>query len=239
MIESITTRFINIRDEVRELSLENASSHGRTEILVVTKRQPIDRCLEVIEAGARIIGENYADEAMEKYSNQQLHGVALHMIGHLQSRKIKMLDPLFSAIESIDTFSLAKKVNYHYDEIKKEINVLLEVDYTRQDTKSGFKINSVDEEEQFISIVKNLRSLSKLNIVGLMTMGFFPENPETNRQIFKKTRNLFEKIRERYNYDDFSELSMGTSKDYKTAIDEGATIVRIGEAIMGSRSVNI
>lgn len=235
MVETIKTRYAEVWDKVNSCSNKRNWQTGKTSIIVVTKRQPIESCLQVIEAGATNIGENYPEEAVEKFSLGTTYNVNFHMIGHLQSRKVKLLDPLFSFIHTIDREIIAEKLSNLYVEKKKCIKVLLEVNFTAEISKSGFNIKNEFEKRNFFNHVKAIRNLPGISICGLMTMGFFPSTPETNRGVFKKCKLLLEEMQNELSLSEFNELSMGTSGDYLTAIEEGATYVRIGELIMGPR----
>jgi hypothetical protein len=233
--ERITARFQKTAETIRILSKAQFSNEEKIKLVVVTKGQPLEACLEVIAAGATNLGENYPEETFKKFEGFTLGNTNLHMIGHIQGRKIKLLHPLFQYIHSIDDLDLARKVNNYYIQQGVMVNVLIEVDFTSDFTKNGFRVNDTIEYANFINSFGELLKLEGLNIIGLMTMGNYPENEETNREIFKACRRLLNTITDRYKVKTLCELSMGTSGDYKTAITEGSTIVRIGELIMGPK----
>jgi hypothetical protein len=189
----------------------------------------------VIAAGATDLGENYAEEAIAKFGNLVTGTPNIHMIGHLQSRKIKYLYPLFSSIQTLDSMELSEKINRRYKEKESTIKTLLEINLTSETSKSGFPLSNSIKTDKFFKSFEQMIMMRNIKIIGLMTMGYFPENKETNRVIFRRARELLTKLRENYDLQGFDELSMGTSRDYQTAIQEGATMVRIGEKIMGSR----
>ena len=234
--ESISNRYKKTEDTVRKLSKVQFGNEDKVKLIVVTKGQPLEACLEVISAGATNLGENYPEESVEKFAGVDLGRLDLHMIGHIQSRKIKMLHPLFQYIHSIDSMDLANKINNYYTQQERKVKVLIEVDFTSEFTKSGFRVINPIDCVNFTNTFAEFLKLEALNIVGLMTMGHYPENDETNRKLFKACKTLLNSISDRYQLDALCELSMGTSGDYKTAITEGATMVRIGELIMGSRA---
>ena len=235
MEESIKTRYEKVLEQVISTSNKRYWQKGKTKVIVVTKRQRMEDCLEVISAGATDIGENYIEEANQKYSLSLSHDVNFHLIGHLQSRKTKYLDPLFSYMHTIDSVDISEKVNKLFTEKGKCLKVLVEVNFTGEISKSGFKICNENERKDFLSIIKGISCLPAISLCGLMTMGYYPETPETNREIFVKCRTLLKEIQNMNVLPDFNELSMGTSGDFVTAIEEGATFVRIGELIMGQR----
>lgn len=235
MTDSITSRYKKIFEEVNTLASQRDWHRGKVKLIVVTKRHNRDACLKVIDAGATNLGENYVEEAVAKFDNFNNETVEMHLIGHLQSRKIKYLYPMFSTIQTLDSIELSEKINQYYREKNSIIKALIEINFTNETTKSGFALSNSIEKEKFFSSLEKMIMMPNIKIVGLMTMGFFPENGETNRVIFQKARELQIKLKETYNLHEFDELSMGTSGDYQTAIQEGATMVRIGEKIMGSR----
>ncbi len=232
---SITTRYLKTDETVRRLSKIQFGDQGRVKLVVVTKGQPLEACIEVIAAGAANLGENYPEETVEKFTGVDKNNFNLHMIGHIQSRKIKFLHPLFNYIHSIDSKELAVKVSNYFAQQESKVNALIEVDFTSETSKSGFHVNNPENQVKFIEMFEELLALEGLNIIGLMTMGYYPENEETNRNIFWLCNSLAKTLCDRYKTKSIVELSMGTSGDYKTAIAEGATMVRIGELIMGPR----
>lgn len=234
-METISKRFKMVSDEINMLANERSWQKGKINLVVVTKKKNIEDCIEVIEAGAKTLGENYVDEAAAKFKLINPQSINLHMIGHLQSRKIKLLFPLFTMIQTIDSIHIAEKMNKFYEEKGILIDSLIEINMTSEETKSGFTITNQTEEFSFLKIFEKLNSLPFLRLKGLMTMGYFPQDENTNCEIFKRIKILLEKLKEKYELDDFNELSMGTSMDYRTAIREGSTMVRIGEKIMGTR----
>lgn len=236
-MDTISDRYKIIADKVQNLSNSRSFERGKTKLIVVTKGQPIESCLKVIEAGAKDLGENYPAETNDKFSKINLENVSVHMIGHLQSRKIKLLFPIFNYVHSIDSFELAQKVSEFCVQQGKSINTLLEINQTGEPTKNGFNLTNEKAISEFIEKFNTLNHLPGLEIIGLMTMGFYPHDKEINRPIYFSCRKLLERIRNRYNIASFSELSMGTSGDFETAIEEGASFVRIGELIMGPRSL--
>lgn len=236
--ESITARYLQTAESVCKFSKNRFGDEEHVKLIVVTKGKPREACLEVISAGAVNLGENYPEETVKKFSGVNLEELNFHMIGHIQSRKIKLLHPLFSYIHSIDSKDLALKVSNHFAQQGSKVNALIEVNLTTEDSKSGFKISNPGDKAVFIDTFEELFKLRGFNILGLTTMGYYPENEEVNRNTFKECCSLLNTLQNRYKIESFAELSMGTSRDYKTAIAEGATMVRVGELIMGPRLSN-
>jgi pyridoxal phosphate enzyme (YggS family) len=237
MTDSITERFLRVQETVAYHSGRREWQRGKTRLIVVTKRQSLEACMEVKEAGAACFGENYPEEAVEKFTNTDCQNIEFHMIGHLQSRKIKLLSPLFSVLQTIDRIEIAEKVDNYFKGLGKRIDALVEIDLTGEQAKSGFLLNSDAGIENFYASFEKILEFRNINLVGVMTMGYFPRTEETNRSIFSRARYVLGELQSKYRLENFTELSMGTSGDYITAIQEGATMVRVGELIMGARRV--
>ncbi len=192
-------------------------------LLGVTKTVSPERIQEAMDAGLTFFGENRVQEAKEKIkiSNKPLHW---HFIGHLQTNKAKEAIELFEIIQSVDSMRLAEKLNQAAEETNKILPILLEVNIGQEITKHGFL------EEEVLGISKKINQLSNIQIKGLMTVAPYSENPENVRPFFKKMKNLFCRLEKP------EILSMGMSHDYRIAIEEGSTMIRLGQAIFGARS---
>jgi pyridoxal phosphate enzyme (YggS family) len=184
---------------------------------------------EAIDAGLKIVGENYIQEAMrvQKSMNKD---VEWHFIGHLQRNKVKKAVGIFDMIESLDSLRLAGEIDRRCSEIGKVMPVLVEVNSGREEQKFGVLPEDVEE------LVRKASALSNIKIMGLMTMGPRFGNPEDSRPYFIKTREIFEKI-QRLNLPnvEMTYLSMGMTNSYRVALEEGANMVRIGTKIFGER----
>ena len=198
-------------------------------LMAVTKTVPEERILQAVDAGITLLGENYVQEAREKYD--LLNGRAqLHLIGHLQTNKAKYAVHLFNYIHSVDRWELASELDKRASLANHHLNILIEVNVSGEQTKNG--IPSAEAS----SLIKQIVPLSNLTISGLMTMAPYSDNPETSRPYFQVLRNLRNDIaREGIPGVQMEELSMGMTDDFEVAIEEGATIVRIGRAIFGER----
>jgi pyridoxal phosphate enzyme (YggS family) len=205
--------------------------------VVVTKTHPIDAVRAVLEAGIRDLGENYVEEATEKIDAiGHVDLLSWHMIGHIQSRKANMVAYNFSMVHSVDSLKLAIRLNRFALENNKRIKILLECNMSGEESKFGFPAFEKTLWPAFISESSQIANLENLNICGLMTMPPLFEIPEKNRPYFEKLRSLRDVLSEKLPSTNWKELSMGTSTDYLVAVEEGATLVRIGTAILGSRS---
>jgi pyridoxal phosphate enzyme (YggS family) len=217
-----------------------ANLYGRDEaditLVVVTKGQTLDKVRMAIDLGIRDLGENYVEEGTEKI--QAFSGkakITWHMIGHIQSRKAVDAVRNFDYIHSIDSVKLATRLNRFAVEQGKEIPALLECNTSGEKSKFGFSIWNEDQWPAFLSSSKEITALNNIKIMGLMVMAPYLENPEGTRPFFRKASILARRLNDNIPGKLFSQLSMGMSSDYEIAIQEGATLVRIGQAILGAR----
>ena len=198
---------------------------GHVELVAAAKSRSIEEILEAIEAGVKIVGENYTQEAEEKFSVIGSK-VKWHFIGHLQKNKVKKAVRIFDMIETIDSVEIASSIDKACAEIKKVMPVLIEVNSGKELNKSGALPKDVE------SLIKDSLGFKNIKLSGLMTMGPMLKNPEDYRPYFRETKKLFDKIKSTL---DIKYLSMGMSDSYRIAIQEGANLVRIGTAIFGVR----
>lgn len=198
-----------------------AAGRKRNEVtlLAVTKVFPAAAIIEAFEGGLREFGENYVQEFEEKASAvRQLPGARFHLIGHLQSNKSNKAANLFDVIETVDSERLARRLS----EQGKPLEVMIEVKLSSEQSKAGC------DPENLPSLAERIRSLPHLTLTGLMTMPPWSDDPEQSRPCFRRLRQLAQSL-------GLSKISMGMSQDLETAIQEGATIVRVGTALFGSR----
>ena len=203
------------------LKIENLELN-RIKIIAVSKTFPIDEILPLINHGQIHFGENKVQEAIEKWQEikQDFKHLQLHMIGKLQSNKVKFVVPLFDYIHSLDSLKLAKKIAEEQNKVKKRLKIFIQINIGNEEQKSG--IDEGDLEEFYKKCVNEL----ELNIVGLMCLP--PKNNNT-KEYFIKMKNLAQKI-------NVKELSMGMSNDYLDAAKHGATYLRIGSKVFGNRN---
>ena len=205
-------------------------------LVVVTKRQPVESIRAVIDAGARNLGENYAEEAVTKMALiKDTAGIEWHMIGHIQSRKAKIVCDHFSLVHSLDSFKLAERLDFFAGEAGKVLPVLLEYNLSGEVSKSGWLANDEKQWDNLLPEINRIISFAHLRVQGLMTMPPLFDDPEFARPYFEKLRKLQDYLKASFPDINWKELSMGTSTDYEAAIQEGATLVRIGQAILGPR----
>ena len=203
------------------------------ELMAVTKTVPLERIREAYEAGQRLFGENRVQDFAAKAGSLQLPGSAWHMIGHLQSNKAKKAVELFAAVDSVDSLSLAEKLNAAAEASGKRLPVLIEINVGGEAAKSGLAPDSPQLQELLLAAQR----LGALDLGGLMTVPPYTEDPEGSRPYFRQLRGLRDRIAARRLPGlSLEVLSMGMSHDFEVAIEEGATRVRVGTAIFGSRA---
>ena len=202
-------------------------------LIAVSKTKPVEMLQEAYDLGVRINGENKAQELASKYEvlPKDIHW---HMIGHLQRNKVKYLIGKTVLIHSVDSLRLAEQIEHEAAKADTIMNVLIEVNVAGEESKFGTTCNEA------IELVRAVAALKHVKIKGLMTIAPFTDNPEDNRIYFKKLKQLSVDIKSK-NIDnvDMDELSMGMTGDYEVAIDEGATMVRVGTGIFGKRNYQI
>ena len=199
-------------------------------LLLATKTVDPDRIRVAIEAGERLVGENRVQEVRPKYEALADLDYERHFIGHLQSNKINALVPYVSCIQSLDRLSLARKLQKRLEREGETIDVLIQVNTSQEDSKYGLEPGALRD------FVTEVARMDALRVRGLMTIGLFTEDLELARPSLRRLRELRDEIRG-MNLDGvgMDELSMGMSGDLEVAIEEGATIVRVGSAVFGSR----
>lgn len=198
-------------------------------LVAVTKNVGVERIKEGIANGIKIIGENRVQEAKEKYPAIG-NIVQWHMVGHLQTNKVKPALEIFSMIQSVDSVHLAQEIQKRASALNKKISVLIEVNTSGEETKYGIN------PEELISVINTIQAMPNLWIEGLMTIGpgLAIENPEASRKSFQMLYELKNKVEAEFSIK-VSYLSMGMSSDFEIAIEEGSNMIRIGTAIFGKR----
>ena len=219
----------NVRDVAERISRAAARAGRRVEdikLVAITKTVDIDMIREAIEAGVRAFGENYLQEARGKIEAIG-HGVEWHMTGHLQRNKAKDAVTLFDMVQTVDSLALAQELDKRAGNAGKVIEGLIEVNIGEEDSKSGIRSG------ELLPFLNSIKEIDNLSVRGLMTLPPYFDDPEKVRPYFKMLREL----RDMANNDGFpiTELSMGMSHDFEVAVEEGATMVRIGTAIFGER----
>ena len=215
-----------IKDNAKKILAELP---GGVELVAAAKDRSAGEVEEAIEAGIKIIGENYLKQAQEKFAVLGSK-VKWHFIGHLQKNKAKRAAKIFDMIETLDSLDLAEVLDKECKKINKVMPVLIEVNSAAEPQKQGVLTEDVER------LLGQILRLANLKPMGLMTMGPWLDNPQALRPFFRKTKELFDKIKDNYQGKlDWVYLSMGMSSSYRVAIEEGANLVRVGTAIFGER----
>ncbi len=204
-------------------------------LIVVTKTHPVASLQEVYDAGARIFGENTVQEMVEKWE-QLPKDIHWHLIGHLQSNKVKYLAKFVDMIHSVDSLKLLEEINKQAAKHNRVIDCLLQIYIAKEETKFGFS----EAEAEALLPTGIVGSLKNIRIVGLMGMATNTDNQDQIKQEFANLKSFFDRLSNQFGNTlpnvDLRELSMGMSSDYPIAIAQGSTLVRVGSAIMGARN---
>ena len=223
-MHNVVERLIAIQSEIKELLIKNNSQNRDLNIIIVCKTFSMDKILPLIDAGHVHFGENKVQEAELKWKEvkKKHSNIKLHMVGKLQTNKVKAALNIFDYIHSVDNYKLGEKIIKYEKELNKKIKTFVQVNVGKETQKSGISPKNVN---QFVDYCKN--SLS-LNIIGLMCLPTINDNPEKYFLHLNKLRNQT----------DLCHLSMGMSNDYQTAIKCGSTFLRIGSKILGERNTS-
>ena len=227
-------------DSVNTRISKAAKSAGRKPedilLVVVSKKQPVRVVRAAMNVGIRNFGENYPEQAVDKIA-AFIHApdIRWHMIGHLQSRKIRIVAQKFHYMQSLDSLDLAEKLNDSLELEKKILPVLLQFNVGGEPNKHGWGASKEEHWEELLPEVAEILKLPFLDVRGLMTMPPLEIEIENARMHFRKLYRLKEFLQNNFPQKSWSSLSMGTSVDFEVAIQEGATIIRVGQAILGTR----
>jgi len=229
MESTVKANIERIRSAIAGAALRAGRKVSDVRLMAVTKTVDDGRIMEAIEAGVDIIGESYVQEAKRKIEKMG-RNIDWHLIGHLQSNKAKYAVKLFDMIHSVGRMDLAVELDRRAGAADLAMKILIEVNISGEKTKSGVPYDDA------MQLVKEISSLDNLSIQGLMTMAPWFDNPEDARPYFAALRELKDRIiDENIDRVEMRELSMGMSGDYEVAVEEGATIVRVGRSIFGER----
>jgi pyridoxal phosphate enzyme (YggS family) len=219
-----------LKERITKAALGVERNVDEVKLVAVTKGVGAERIIEAAQWGANIFGENYAQEFRDKYNvlKEALgREVEWHFIGHLQRNKIKYLIGRISLIESLDNVSVAEEINKRAERLEVKVPVLIQVNTGGEETKGGIKPSQLED------FLIEMERFPRIYVEGLMTMPPFFDDSEMARPYFRILRKLRDRLQNRF--PGLKELSMGMSGDFETAIEEGATIVRVGTAIFGPR----
>ncbi len=229
-MSTIKNNFETIQTQINKAAIDCGRNPTSIQLIAVSKRKSADKIIECIDAGGTHFGENYIQEAVQKIDIIGKDRATWHFIGHLQSNKAKVAVQYFDYIHTVDTVKLAKEINKQAHKTNKIQNIFLQVNIGDEDSKSGSKIDNA------VELATQIKSFENLSIQGLMCMPPYFADPELARSYFKKLVTIQKKIDElNLSNVTMAHLSMGMSNDFKVAIQEGSTMVRVGTSIFGRR----
>jgi pyridoxal phosphate enzyme (YggS family) len=234
LVAQIKARYLRVQEQIAQAAQQSGREPDVVRLVVVTKAQPLPVVRAAAKAGAFILGENYPEEALDKILDLRPDfAVEWHMIGHVQSRKAGLVAQNFDMLHSLDSLKLASRLNRLLDEQRRNLPVLLEANVSGEESKYGWPAwpDLLPEFEQILT-------LPRLQVCGLMTMPPYFEDPEQTRPFFRRLCSLRTFLQRNLPQANWRELSMGTSVDFVAAIHEGATYIRVGQAILGERSTS-
>lgn len=223
-----------IQDKIEIAAKKAGRKLSDIKVVAVSKSHPPELLEKALKAGIKIFGENYAQEIRNKNEALSLYHekIIWHFIGHLQSNKIKYICPFIDTIHSVDSYELAQEISNYAEKHERNINILLQVNTSGELQKSGCSPENIYKLTEKTCLLPNIR------IKGLMTIGSFSENEIKVRSEFTLLRNTMELLNKKLPDLELTELSMGMSGDYQWAVQDGATMLRIGTAIFGHRIYN-
>ena len=224
----IAENLVEVRERISRAIQKSGREPDSARLITVSKQISVDRIEEARAAGAVVFGENKIQEAIPKIEQMGAEGIFWHFIGHLQKNKIKFLDERFDLIHSVDSFELAEKIAKHYHSENRVQRILLQVNVSGEAAKFGMEPKELEKK------MAKFFQLQGIQVEGLMTIPPFDSDPENSRRHFSRLRELREQY-EKQNGLPLNELSMGMSNDFEVAVEEGATLVRVGTAIFGPR----
>jgi PLP dependent protein len=229
--DDIAARFERVRALIADSAAHARRASEDVTLVAVTKTVPVELIREAIAAGHRVFGENRVQEAVPKIDelSSEAPDLCWHFVGHLQTNKAKIVAERFSVVESIDSVRLAERLDARAASLGRRLPVLLEVNIAGEHTKAGFRRHELE------GAVGEIGRLFHLEIRGLMTVAPLMPRAEDVRWAFRALRQWRDDLRDKAPFPHLPELSMGMSNDFKVAIEEGATIVRIGRALFGER----
>ncbi len=240
---SIESNLKSVEEKIKAACGRAGRNPSEVTLISVSKTKPFSDIIEARNAGAKEFGENYVQEMMDKIKEAEnisdMSSVRWHMIGHLQKNKVKYLIGHTALIHSVDSIALAEQIEKEAAKKGVVMRVLLEVNVAQEETKWGFNTESVKDA------CKEILNLPHVKVLGLMTSAPYTEDPETNRLFFRKLNGLVHELCEEKLIADQDNdfklpvLSMGMTGDYEVAVEEGATLVRVGTAIFGNRNYNV
>lgn len=228
-MEHIKQNIAEIEQRIEEAAKKSGRKREDILLLAVSKTIDVPHIKQAVDCGLKELGENRVQEILEKYEPMG-ENVSWHLIGHLQTNKVKYIIDKVKMIHSVDSMKLAEEISRRAKQANVIMDILVEVNMAGEESKFGVS------PEETLSLVQNIALLDNICIKGLMTVAPFVDNPEENRDCFRRMKQLLVDInKEKIDNVHMNVLSMGMSNDFEVAIEEGATIVRVGTSIFGKR----
>ncbi|MCM1158953.1 MAG: YggS family pyridoxal phosphate-dependent enzyme [Bacteroidales bacterium] len=222
-----------VKEQIAETALRCGRDPSEITLIAVSKTKPLSDIEELIQIGVEEFGENKVQELCDKYEHVS-RPVHFHLIGHLQTNKVKYIVDKACLIHSVDSVRLAKEIQKEAAKKKVTAQILIEVNVAKEESKFGL------QTEEVLPFIEEIAGYSNIHVNGLMTIAPFVENPEENRNYFRALKQLsLDIISKNIDNIDMNVLSMGMTNDYKVAVEEGATMVRVGTAIFGARNYTV
>ena len=228
-LEWLKENLSDVEERISEACKRAGRNRDDVTLIAVSKTKPVEMINKLMEAGIQEFGENWVQELKDK-TEQIKEPVKWHLIGHLQRNKVKYIVDKVAMIHSVDSYRLAEQIDIEAKKKGITVDVLVEVNVAEEESKFGLTLEEVE------ALIRDIAALENVHVKGLMTIAPFVANPEENRMIFRKLRQLSVDIKSK-NIDNvcMDELSMGMTNDFEVAIEEGATLIRVGTAIFGQR----
>ncbi|MFH1051866.1 MAG: YggS family pyridoxal phosphate-dependent enzyme [bacterium] len=231
--EEIKRNYNIVKERVINTALSCGRNPDEITIVAVSKTHPYDIIIDAMSAEVNVFGENYVQEMKEKVElldSKNITQPEWHYIGHLQTNKVKYIVPFVSLIHSVDSVHLAEEISKQSKKHNRTIDILLQVNTSGEESKSGC------EPVETCDIFRAIKDIENINVKGLMTIGSFSDNEFIYRNEFRLLKSMLEQMNEKYPEVNVKHLSMGMTHDFEAAIEEGATIIRVGTAIFGERT---
>jgi pyridoxal phosphate enzyme (YggS family) len=241
----IARNVTRVQERIAQAALRVGRDPAEVTLVAVAKTFPAQAVVAAYQAGLLHFGENRVEEAATKipavHADISGHPLTWHMVGHVQSRKARAVVAHFDCVHSVDRLKIAQRLSRFAQEAGRTLPVLLECNVSGEEAKFGFDLSGWQRDQArraafFTTTVEQILALPALAVQGLMTMAPLVADPETVRPVFASLRGLLDALRERFPAQDWRHLSMGMTDDFEVAIEEGATMVRIGRAVFSSRS---
>jgi len=235
-VEELRNNYLRVLERIAVVAQDSGRDPAEVKLVVVTKGHPLEVAQAAVEAGVRRLGENYPEEGVQKALALSAHpDIEWHMIGHVQSRKARLVCQHYDYVHSVDRLKLARRLSRAAEQASRELPILLQFNVSGEGSKFGWPAADESAWEALFPPLEELLALPNLEVRGLMTMPPFFDDPERARPYFQRLRRLRDVLAKRFPQAEWDQLSMGMSNDYEVAIGEGATMVRVGQAILGPR----